>query len=93
MKNTIDLPSSILRRRGILMRFLSVKMSLSELQRRNLIVNFCLQNSNESKSETFEHFKLLRFKTIYRTIERFAKQEKLVSGKNLPFHRLNFMLP
>jgi hypothetical protein len=47
MKNTIDLPSSFLRRRGILMRF-----NLS--QRRNLILKFCLKNPN--KSETVEHF-------------------------------------
>jgi hypothetical protein len=61
------------------MRFKSVKMSLSELQRRNLLVKFCPENPNKSKSETvthFKHFKLLRFKipTIYR---RFAKQEKV----------------
>jgi hypothetical protein len=57
------------------MRFKSVKMSLSELQRRNLIVKFCPENPNKSKSETVRHFKLLRFKipTIYR---RFEKQEK-----------------
>jgi hypothetical protein len=54
-------------------------MSLSELQRRNLIVKFGLQNPNKSKSETVEHFKLLGFKipTIYRTIKRFEKQEKV----------------
>jgi transposase len=61
------------------MRFLSVKMSLSELQRRNLIVKFCLENPNKNKSETVEYFKLLEFKTptIYRTIKRFEKQEKV----------------
>jgi hypothetical protein len=54
-------------------------MSLSELQCRNLIVKFCLENPNKSKSETVEHFKLLGFKipTFYRTIKRFAKQEKV----------------
>jgi hypothetical protein len=53
-------------------------MSLSELQRRNLIV-ICLENPNKSKSETVEHFKLLGFKipTIYRTIKRFEKEEKV----------------
>jgi DeoR/GlpR family transcriptional regulator of sugar metabolism len=53
-------------------------MSLSELQRRNLIVKFCLENPNKSKS-TVEHFKLLGVKipTIYRTIKRFEKQEKV----------------
>jgi DNA-binding transcriptional regulator YhcF (GntR family) len=61
------------------MRFLSVKMSLSELQRRNLIVKFWLENPNKNKSETVEHFKLLEFKTptINRTIKRFEKQEKV----------------
>jgi hypothetical protein len=69
-------------------------MLLSELQRRNLIIKFCLENLNKSKSETVEHFKLLGCKTptIYRTIKRFEKQEKLErkidSGKNVPFHRL-----
>jgi hypothetical protein len=54
------------------------KISLSELQRRNLIVKFCLENPNKSKSETVEHFKLLGFKIppIYRAIKRFEKQEK-----------------
>jgi hypothetical protein len=60
-------------------------MSLSELQRRNLIVKFCLEKPNKSKSETVEHFKfkLMGFKspTIYRTIKRFEKQEK-VERKN-----------
>jgi hypothetical protein len=62
-------------------------MSLSELQRRNLIVKFCLEKPNESKSETVEYYKLLEFKipTIYRTIERFKNQEnverKIGSGK------------
>jgi hypothetical protein len=32
-------------------------MSLSELQRRNKIVKFCLKNPNKSKSETVAHFK------------------------------------
>jgi hypothetical protein len=32
MKNTIDLPASILRRRGILMRYYSVKLSLSAME-------------------------------------------------------------
>jgi hypothetical protein len=39
-----------------LMRFLFVKMTLSELQR---VVKFCLKNPNKSKSDTVEHFKLL----------------------------------
>jgi hypothetical protein len=54
-------------------------MSFSESQRRNLIVKFCLENLNKSKSETVEHFKLLEFKipTIYRTIKRFETQEKV----------------
>jgi hypothetical protein len=74
-------------------------MSLQELQRRNLVVKFCLENPNKSKSEAVKHFKLLRFKipTIYRTIKRFEKQEnvdgKLVPGKNVPFHLLKFVLP
>jgi hypothetical protein len=53
-------------------------MSLSELQRRNLIVKFYLENPNKIKSETVEHFKLLGFKTptIHRTIKRFEKQQK-----------------
>jgi hypothetical protein len=42
------------------MWFEAVKMSLSELQRRNKIVKFCLQNPNKSKNETAEYFKLLR---------------------------------
>jgi hypothetical protein len=52
---------------------------MTELRRRNLIVRFCLENSNKSKSETAEHFKRLRFKipTIYRTSKRFEKQEKV----------------
>jgi hypothetical protein len=62
----------------ILMRIKSVKMSLSESQRQNLIVKFCPENPNKSKSETVEHFKLLGFKilTICRTIKRFEKLEK-----------------
>jgi hypothetical protein len=66
-------------------------MSLSELQRRNFIVKFYLENPNKSKNETVEHFKLMGLKipTIYRTIKRFEKQEKLDPGKNVPFHRLN----
>jgi hypothetical protein len=54
-------------------------MSLSELQRRNFILKFCLQNPNKSKNETVELFKLLEFKIlpIYRTIIRFEKQEKV----------------
>jgi hypothetical protein len=54
-------------------------MSLSELQRRNLIVKCCPENPNKSKSETVEHFKLLGFKisTIYHTITKFEKQEKV----------------
>jgi hypothetical protein len=64
-------------------------MSHSELQHPNLIVKCCLENPNKSKSETVEHFKLLEFKipTIYRRIKRFEKQENLVPGKNVPFHR------
>jgi hypothetical protein len=78
MKNSIDLTSSILRRREILMRFKSIKMSFSELQRRNLFVKTCLENPNKSKCETVEHFKLLIFKipTNYRTINRFEEQDK-----------------
>jgi hypothetical protein len=47
--------------------FKAVKMSLSELQRRNFKVKFCLENPNKSKSETFEYLKLLGYKkpTIY----------------------------
>jgi hypothetical protein len=54
-------------------------MSLSELQRLNLIVRYYLETPNESQSETVEHFKLLAFKipTIYRTIKRFENQEKV----------------
>jgi Fe2+ or Zn2+ uptake regulation protein len=54
-------------------------MSLSELQRRNLIVKFSLKNPNKSKRETDENFKLLEFKipTIYRTIKMFEKQKKV----------------
>jgi hypothetical protein len=54
-------------------------MSLSELQRRNLIVKFCVENPNKSKSKTVEHFKLLGFKipTIYRRIKRFEYHEKV----------------
>jgi hypothetical protein len=57
-------------------------MSLSELQRRNLIFSFCLENPNKSKSETVGHFKLLGLKipTIYRTIKRFGKQKKVERG-------------
>jgi hypothetical protein len=68
MKNTIDLPLS---------SFYSVKMSLSELKRRNLIVKVCLENPN--KSQTVEHFKLLGFKilTIYLTIRGFEEQKKV----------------
>jgi hypothetical protein len=72
-------------------------MSLSELQRGNLIVKFCLENLNKSKSETVEHFKLVEFKipTICRTNKRFEKQEKverkICSGKNVPFDRLKFV--
>jgi hypothetical protein len=62
MKNTIDLPSSILRRRRILVRFEFVKMSLS------------MKTQIIGKRETFEHFKLLRFKIF--TIKRFKKQKK-----------------
>jgi hypothetical protein len=55
-------------------------MYLSELQRRNIIVKFCLENPNKSKRETKESTlkKLLEFKipTIYRTIKRSEKQEK-----------------
>jgi hypothetical protein len=67
MKNTIDLPSSIL----LKCRF--------QIQPRNFIVNFCLENPNLSKNETVELFKLLQFKIlpIYRTIIRFEKQEKV----------------
>jgi hypothetical protein len=67
MENTIDLLSSILRRRRIHKRFKSVKMSLSEFQRQNLIVKFCLENPNKSKSETAEHFKVLgcMISTVY----------------------------
>jgi hypothetical protein len=52
---------------------------VSEFQRRNLIVKFCLENPSKSKSETVEHFKVLEFKihTINRTIKRFEKQEKV----------------
>jgi hypothetical protein len=52
---------------------------LSELQRRNLILKFCLENPNKSKSETVGHFKLVGFKipTINWTIKRFEKQEKV----------------
>jgi hypothetical protein len=62
MKNTIDLPSSILRRRRILVRFEFVKMSLS------------MKTQIKGKRETFEHFKLLSFKIF--TIKRFEKQKK-----------------
>jgi hypothetical protein len=50
-------------------------MTLSELQCRNLIVKFCLQNPNKIKRETGEYFKLLGYKnsTIYRTNKRFAE--------------------
>jgi hypothetical protein len=50
-------------------------MLLSKLQRRNLCVNFCLENPNK----TFEHFKPLGYRkpTIYRTIKRFETQEKV----------------
>jgi predicted DNA-binding transcriptional regulator AlpA len=57
------------------------------------------RKSIKSKSETVEHFKLLGFKisTIYRTIGRFKKQEKVEkkigSGKYVLFHRLKFVLP
>jgi DNA-binding MarR family transcriptional regulator len=53
-------------------------MSLSELQRRHLIVKFCLENPNKSQSETVEHLQRLGCKipTIYRTIKRLEKQEK-----------------
>jgi hypothetical protein len=52
-------------------------MSLSELQRQNLIVKCGPEIPNKSKSGTVEHFKLLGFKihTIYRTIKWFEKQE------------------
>jgi hypothetical protein len=68
-------------------------MSFSELQRRNLIVKFCLENSNKSKNETVdvEHFKLLGFNIpiIFLTIKRFEKQEKMErnigSGKKCAF--------
>jgi hypothetical protein len=54
-------------------------MSLLELQRQNLIVDFCLENPNKSKSKTVKDLKLLGFKipTIYRKIKRFEKQEKV----------------
>jgi DNA polymerase III alpha subunit (gram-positive type) len=45
----------------------------------NLIVKFCLEHPNKSKSETLEYFKLLKFQklTIYRKIKRFEKQENV----------------
>jgi hypothetical protein len=39
-------------------------MSLSELQRRNFLVKFCLENPNKTKSETVEHFKLLALQSL-----------------------------
>jgi hypothetical protein len=72
-------------------------MSLSELQRKNLIVKFYLENPNKSKSEPVKHFILLGFKipTIFRTVKRFEKQAKVERNleKNVPFHRLKFLLP
>jgi hypothetical protein len=54
-------------------------MTQSELQHRNLIVTFCLEDSNDSRCWTVEYFKLLEYKkpTIYRTIKRLEKQENV----------------
>jgi hypothetical protein len=53
-------------------------MTLSESQRRNLIVKFRLENLNKNRSETVEHFKLeLQITNIFRAIERFEKHEKV----------------
>jgi hypothetical protein len=54
-------------------------VSLSELQRRNLIVKFRLENPNKSISETVEYLKLLGYKKfpIYCTIKKFEKQENV----------------
>jgi hypothetical protein len=72
---------------------------MSDLQRRNLVVKFCLKNPNKSKSETVEQCKLLKYKkpTIYGEIKRFDKQEnmkkKLFSAKKRPFYRPKIVLP
>jgi hypothetical protein len=68
-----------LRGRRIRMCFKAAKMSLSDIQRRNLMVKFCLENPNKRKSETVEYYKLLEYKkpTSYCTIKRFQKQENV----------------
>jgi hypothetical protein len=56
-------------------------MSLLELQRRNLIVKFCLETPNKSKSETDEHFKLLGFKILLSHNKKVWEARKFGSGK------------
>jgi hypothetical protein len=94
MKNTIDLPSSILRIRGILMRFEPVKMSLSELQRRNLIVKFCLAKVRLLSTLNYWDLGLPLFIVQLKGLRSKKKwREKLVLGKNVNSYRLKFVLP
>jgi hypothetical protein len=67
---------------------------------RILIVKFCLETPNKSKSKTVEAFRLLGFKipTINRTINKSLRskkkwREELVPRKNVPFRRLKCVLP
>lgn len=57
-------------------------MSLSQLERRNLIVNFCKQNPTKAKNEIFQHFITMGFKktTIYRIL-RVIEAGKSVNRK------------
>jgi hypothetical protein len=71
-------------------------MLLSELQRRNLNVKFCLVNPNKSKSETLNYWdsRLPLFIVQIKGLRSKKKWvEKFVPGENVPFHRLKFEMP